>query len=130
MPAAKVKSGVSPAPPPAFDLAHIDAQWGIPRDEIYPIILGIFADEGMKLCADARISLAAGRRDALVRAAHTLAGAAANVGALHLATCARTLQAAAETGREKEIGQLVAQVQTAWQAVSACIAQGGPATHG
>jgi HPt (histidine-containing phosphotransfer) domain-containing protein len=116
--------------PSTFDLAHINDQWGSPVDDIYRTILGIFAEEGVKLCADARASLATGRRDVLARAAHTLAGASANVGALHLAACARSLQASAETGKNSELEPLVARVEAAWHAVRDGIAQGEPLAHG
>jgi HPt (histidine-containing phosphotransfer) domain-containing protein len=126
----RAMAGMLRTPLPTFDLAHINEQWGSLRDDIYRTILGIFADEGVKLCADARQSLATGRRDVLLRAAHTLAGASANVGALHLAGCARDLQAAVETGRDRELEPLVAQVEAAWQAVRDGIAQGEPSAHG
>jgi HPt (histidine-containing phosphotransfer) domain-containing protein len=114
----------------AFDKTQTAEQWGSLKDDIYLTVLGIFADEGAKLCADARASLAAGQRGALVRAAHTLAGASANVGALHLAACARALQASAEAGPDSEMEPLVTQVEAAWQAVRDEIAKGGPAAHG
>jgi HPt (histidine-containing phosphotransfer) domain-containing protein len=113
--------------PPAFDLNHIADQWGSPADDIYRTILGIFAEEGTKLCGDARAALDEDRRKALQRAAHTLKSAAANVGALHLSRCARELEEAAGTADPAELAPLVAQVETAWAAVSARIADGGPA---
>jgi len=113
-----------------FDLTRINEQWGSPADDIYRTILGIFADEGTKLCADARASLTAGQCDVLLRAAHTLAGASANVGALHLAACARDLQAAVEAGRDRELELLVSRVEAAWQAVRHGIARGEPSAHG
>ena len=116
--------------PPAFDLIHIADQWGSPADDIYWTILGIFAEEGAKLCADARAALAEGRPQALERTAHTLKSAAANVGALHLSRCARDLEAAVEAGAPPDLAPLVARVETAWQAVSARIAEGGPMAGG
>jgi two-component system sensor histidine kinase/response regulator len=128
MPAARTMTKVSSASP--FDEAQIAEQWGSLEDEIYLTVLNIFADEGAKLCVDARSSLASGQRDALIRAAHTLAGASANVGALHLAACARALQSSAEAGGSAELELLVTQVETAWQAVRGEIAKGRPASHG
>jgi HPt (histidine-containing phosphotransfer) domain-containing protein len=128
MPAASTVTEMSSAS--AFDKTQITEQWGSLQDDIYLTILGIFAEEGAKLCADARSSLATGQRDALVRAAHTLAGASANVGALHLAACARALQASAEAGLDRELEPLVTQVEASWQAVRDEIAKGGPAAHG
>ena len=128
MPAFRTRTEMSSAS--AFDTRQIIEQWGSLQDDIYLTILGIFADEGAKLCADARASLAADRRDVLVRAAHTLAGASANVGALHLAACARALQSSAEAGRNGELEPLVTQVEAAWQSVRDEIAKGGPASHG
>jgi HPt (histidine-containing phosphotransfer) domain-containing protein len=112
--------------PPAFDLQHIADQWGSPADDIYRTVLGIFADEGTKLCGDARAALDEDHRKALQRAAHTLKSAAANVGALHLSRCARELEEVAGTAEPAELAPLVTQVETAWAAVSAWIAGGGP----
>jgi HPt (histidine-containing phosphotransfer) domain-containing protein len=128
MPAVKTVAETSSAS--AFDLTHINQQWGSPADDIYLTILGIFDDEAARLCADARASLTAGRRDALVRVAHTLAGASANVGALHLAACAKALQVSAEVGHDRELEPLVARVEAAWRAVRDSIVAGGPAAHG
>ena len=113
--------------PPAFDLAHIADQWGSPADDIYQTVLGIFAEEGAKLCGDARAALVDDRRQALERAAHTLKSAAANVGALHLSRCARALEEAAGTAGHEELAQLVARIETAWAEISTRIAKGGPA---
>jgi len=126
VPAARTLTDMSSA----FDETQIAEQWGSLDDDIYRTVLGIFADEGAKLCADARASLATGQRDALMRAAHTLAGASANVGALRLATCARGLQASVETGETAELDAAMTRVETAWQAVRARIAEGGPTAHG
>jgi HPt (histidine-containing phosphotransfer) domain-containing protein len=128
MPADKMASELSSTF--AFNETRIVEQWGSLNDDIYLTILGIFANEGTKLCADARASLATGQRDALVRAAHTLAGASANVGALHLAACAKALQASAEAGLDREIEPLVTQVEAAWRSVRRQIARGGPTSHG
>lgn len=130
MQAVRVTAGMLQTPLPTFDLAHINDQWGSSADDIYQTILGIFADESVKLCAEARVRLATGQRDVLVRAAHTLAGASANVGALHLAACARDLEAAAEAGQDGELEPLVARVEAAWQAIRDGIARGEPLAHG
>ena|SRR6185437_9293825 len=115
-------------PPPAFDLAHIADQWGSPDDDIYQAVLGIFAEEGTRLCGDARAALAEDQRQTLERTAHTMKSAAANVGALHLSYCAQALEEAAGTAEPAELAPLVAQVETAWEAVSARIR--GPAHDG
>lgn len=128
MPAARVVTEMSSSS--AFDRTQITEQWGSLQDDIYLTVLGIFVEEGAKLCADARSSLATGQRDALVRVAHTLAGASANVGALHLAACARALQLSAEAGWNAELELLVTQVEAAWQAVRSEIAKGRPASDG
>jgi HPt (histidine-containing phosphotransfer) domain-containing protein len=130
MPDTRTVAGILRTPLSTFDLAHINDQWGSPADDIYRTILGIFADEGVKLCASARASLATGQRDVLVRAAHTLAGAAANVGALQLAACARELQTVAEAGQNEELEPLVSRVEAAWQAVRDGIVQGEPSADG
>ncbi|HEX4505603.1 MAG TPA: Hpt domain-containing protein [Alphaproteobacteria bacterium] len=113
--------------PPAFDLAYIADQWGSSDDDIYRTVLGIFAEEGTKLCGDARDALAEDQRQALERTAHTMKSAAANVGALHLSRCARALEEAAGMGAPGDLAPLVARLETAWAAVSARIADGGPA---
>jgi chemotaxis protein histidine kinase CheA len=111
---------------PAFDLAHIAQQWGSLDTDIYRAVLAIFADEGAKLCGDARAALADGQRPALERAAHTLKSAAANVGALHLSRCAEALEAAANTGTPQLLAQLTARTETAWEAVNTAIARQEP----
>jgi len=116
--------------PPAFDLTHIADQWGSPADDIYRTILGIFAEEGAKLCRDARAALGDGRLEALGRTAHTMKSAAANVGALHLSHCAGDLEEAAEAGVSRDLAALVARLETAWAAVGERIAKGGPAAYG
>ena len=112
--------------PPAFDHAHIADQWGSPADDIYWTILDIFAEEGAKLCEDARAALSGGQLQALGRTAHTMKSAAANVGALHLSRCARELEEASQAGTLRDLAPLVARVETAWAAVSERIAEGGP----
>ena len=114
--------------PPAFDHAHIADQWGNPADDIYWTILGIFAEEGAKLCEDARTALSGSQLQALGRTAHTMKSAAANVGALHLSRCARDLEEASEAGTVRDLAPLVARVERAWAAVSKRIAEGGPMT--
>jgi len=116
--------------PPAFDRAHIADQWGSPADDIYWTILGIFAEEGAKLCEDARAALGGGQLQALGRSAHTMKSAAAHVGALHLSRCARDLEEASEAGTPQDLAPLVARIETAWAAVSKRIAEGGPMIHG
>ncbi len=116
--------------PPAFDLAHIADQWGSPADDIYWTILGIFAEEGARLCGDARAALAQDELQALKRSAHTMKSAAANVGALYLSRCARDLEEAVATVEPRGLSPLVARVLAAWAAVSERIAQGGPIAAG
>jgi HPt (histidine-containing phosphotransfer) domain-containing protein len=115
--------------PPAFDIAHLTDQWGNPLDEIYATILDIFVVEAETLCAEARSSLAAGRRDKLARATHTLGGASANVGAIHLARCAGAVEALAQSGEEEQLESMLKDVEAAWAAVLAEIAMGGPRLH-
>src|ERR1700761_1816394 len=112
--------------PPAFDLTYIADQWGSPHADIYRTVLGIFADEGAKLCGDARAALDEGKRQALERTAHTMKSAAANVGALHLSRCAQALEEAARTAAPSELAPLVARIEIAWAAVSARIGDGIP----
>jgi HPt (histidine-containing phosphotransfer) domain-containing protein len=116
--------------PPAFDIAHIIDQWGSPLDEIYGTILDIFVIEAEALCAEARSSLAAGRRDTLARAVHTLGGASANIGAMHLASCAGAVEALAQSAEGERLESMLKDVEAAWAAVLAEIATGGPKLHG
>jgi HPt (histidine-containing phosphotransfer) domain-containing protein len=116
--------------PPAFDLVHIAHQWGSLDTDIYRAVLTVVADEGAKLCGDARAALADGQRQVLERAAHTLKSAAANVGALHLSRCAEALEEAAKSGTPEVLALLMARTETAWSAVSTGIAQGKPMTIG
>ncbi len=116
--------------PSAFDLAQIHHRWGGPSDEIYLTILGIFAVEADALCAQARASLADGRRDTLMRVAHTLRGAAANICAIQLAERAGAAEAAALSGTAPVLEILVSDMEAAWQTVKADIAMGGPERYG
>lgn len=114
----------------AFDSAHLRDQWGSSSDEIYRAILDIFVVEAEGLCIAARSSLDEGQRDGLARAAHTLGGASANVGALQLARCAGALEESAQSGEQQQLEGLLRNVEAAWQAVKADLALGGPGRYG
>ena len=111
---------------PPFDLAHVEAQWGDPADETYRMILGIFTDECDELCGKARSALVEGRPGDLARIAHTLRGASANVGALHLGQTAGALEAAAAAGEMGSLPALLESMETAAGVVRDVIAAGGP----
>jgi two-component system, sensor histidine kinase and response regulator len=112
----------------AFDVPFITAQWGDAADEIFRSVLEMFAGEAPGLCIDAQAGLAENRRADVQRAAHTMRGAAANVGAARLASCAETLEAAALTADHDAIAGMVADMQSACDTVVTVIAAGGP-TH-
>jgi len=113
-------------PHTAFDPALAEAQWSGMADDTRRMILGIFAEECDELCGKARAALADGDSGALARAAHTLRGAAANVGALHLAAASEALEAAATTGSTDILVELVERMTGAGEAVRAAIATGEP----
>jgi HPt (histidine-containing phosphotransfer) domain-containing protein len=115
---------------PTFDRLHIEAQWGDLADDTYQAILQIFLDEGKTICANLRSSLGANQRDAMLRSAHTIRGAASNVGALHLADCADRLEAAVENADTESLAKLVDDVEVAWRDVLLVIEAGGPAASG
>jgi len=109
-----------------FDVTFITAQWGGPADEIFRSVLELFAGEAPGLCNDARAALAEDRRADLHRAAHTMRGAAANVGAARLTNCAETLDAAALGADRETLAERLADMQSACDSVVAVIAAGGP----
>jgi HPt (histidine-containing phosphotransfer) domain-containing protein len=116
---------------PAFDLAYIQEQWGELSDELYRSILKIFASEAATLCVQTRVLFAEGRREELVRAAHTIKGAAANIGALRLSQSAGALETAATAGTANEaLADLLTRVEIAWDAVRAEIEAGRPTLRG
>jgi chemotaxis protein histidine kinase CheA len=106
----------------AFDVAFITAQWGDPANEIFRSVLEVFAGEGPCLCIDAQAALAQDRRADVQHAAHTMRGAAANLGAARLASCAETLEAAALTADRNAIADMVADMQAACDTVVTVIA--------
>jgi two-component system sensor histidine kinase/response regulator len=111
---------------PLFDLAQIDESWGGADDETYRIILGIFAPEAEGLSAQLAALVAEGDTASRQRLAHTLRGAASNVGAAQLAGCALALEHAPPAAAASRFAEL----RTALQATLAIIAAGGPAAHG
>ncbi len=110
---------------PLFDLAQIAESWGGADDDIYRTILGIFGPEAEGLCTQLAGLVAAGDAARLQRIAHTLRGAAANVGAARLAACAFALEHAPPGGA----AGLFTEVRDALGATLATIAAGGPGAH-
>jgi HPt (histidine-containing phosphotransfer) domain-containing protein len=74
-----------------FDLVQIEENWGGPDDRIYRCVLDIFVPETKSL----RSAIGCADQAALPRLAHTLRGAAINVGARRLAVAAGVLEHAA-----------------------------------
>jgi HPt (histidine-containing phosphotransfer) domain-containing protein len=107
-----------------FDLKHIIDQWGGPEDELYQIILQIFIAEADDLCKLARLSLENGQRADLLRAAHTLSGAAANIGAIRLSRCSAALETLIASGDDDRLEEHLVTVEEAWLAVRAKAAMG------
>src|SRR5579871_6292902 len=83
------------ARPPVFDFTHIEEQWGDPMDEFYRSVLPLFVEDAEAFRSTAAAALAAGAWNDLSRAAHTLKGAAANIGAARLARAAGELELSA-----------------------------------
>ncbi len=109
-----------------FDLAQIEESWGGADDETYRTILGIFGPEAESLYAQLAELFARGDMARLQRLAHTLRGAASNVGARHLAATALALERAPAASAAGHLAEL----RTALTATLALIAAGGPAAHG
>lgn len=76
---------------PAFDEESFVERLMGDRELASGILAGFMADIPGRI-ADLRTALAAGNRDTLTRGAHTIKGAAANVGAARLAECAARLE--------------------------------------
>jgi two-component system sensor histidine kinase/response regulator len=109
-----------------FDLAQIEESWGGAHDQTYRTILGIFVPEAEALCAELAGLLEAGDMDRLQRLAHTLRGAASNVGASQLADRALALEHADAAFAASRFSEL----HDALRATLALIAAGGPAADG
>ncbi len=113
-----------------FDLAQIDEAWGGATDETYRMVLGIFAPEAEDLRAGLADALARHDLARLVRLAHTLRGAAANVAASRLAACAGALERAAADGDRAALPGLFGSMSDALVATCDSIAKMGPAGGG
>jgi CheY-like chemotaxis protein/HPt (histidine-containing phosphotransfer) domain-containing protein len=84
-------------------------------------LLGAYARQGRELVAQLHQTLEARTAQALGRAAHTLKGASLNVGANPLAGLCARLEELGRAGDLAGAGDLVAQVQTEWERVSAAL---------
>jgi HPt (histidine-containing phosphotransfer) domain-containing protein len=111
---------------PLFDLAQIAESWGGADDETYRTILAIFVPEAEALCSQLAGLINEGNPQRLQRLAHTLRGAASNIGATQLADCALALEHAPGPAAATRFAELHA----ALRATIAMIAAGGPAAHG
>jgi hypothetical protein len=107
---------------PLFDLLQIVENWGGPEDPIYRAVLGIFVPEALRL----RVAIGSADPAGLARQAHTLRGAAINVGATRLAAAAGALEHAAPGATADAIAALDA----ALDATLAAVDEGGPAADG
>jgi len=105
-----------------FDLAQIEENWGGPDDLTYRAVLGIFVPETLRL----RAAIGCADHAALARLAHTLRGAAINVGATRLAAAAGVLEHAGPENAPDAISGLDA----ALEATLAALEAGGPGAHG
>lgn len=113
-----------------FDLGLIAENWGDPGDAGYRMILGVFGPEAQALAAEMDRALANGYRAGLEDAAHSLKGAAANVGAVQLAALAGRLEALAPLADLPMLADALALLHGAVQAVDQVLAAGGPNANG
>jgi len=101
----------------AFDRTYVETYWEDIPKELYLQVLGTFGAEGRHLCQSARAAAAALRLSELERVAHTMRGAAANVGALLLSERAMSLETAARENAVSELPDLLVAFETAWEQV-------------
>jgi HPt (histidine-containing phosphotransfer) domain-containing protein len=116
--------------PPVFDHLHIDENWGGPNDDGFRLVLGLFAEDAAALRAALGAGLARGDRAALAHAAHSLKGAAANVGAFALSQCAAALEDQAAIATPSELESGLDALDQALEAVRAALDAGGPFADG
>jgi len=105
-----------------FDLVQIEENWGGPDDLTYRTVLAIFVPEAGTL----RAAIGSADHAALPRLAHTLRGAAINVGATRLAAAAGVLEHAAP----QAVPVAIAALDAALDATLAALAAGGPGLDG
>lgn len=86
-----------------------DADQSLLRD-----IIATFLDDAPKRLGELRAGLTNGDHDRMHRAAHTIKGAASNLGLLALVEAAKVCCEAARHGRSNELPSLVAAVEEAW----------------
>jgi len=115
---------------PAFDLVAICDQWGSTRDPAYLQVMAVFASEANELCNNLRAAHEVRQPSALRVAAHTLRGAAGNVGALTLAECAASLEASAMHMTQQELRALLVDLETAWREVRDALCSDEPDNNG
>lgn len=107
---------------PVFDLNFIQDQWGNIADDTYRMVLEIFTPEMDQLCAALHEAAARQDRAALRRCAHTLRGAAQNVGAARLAREADLIERSAEG----DLAVRLAGLERARHDTAARLKAGGP----
>jgi HPt (histidine-containing phosphotransfer) domain-containing protein len=103
----------------AFDRAYVETYWEDVPKELYLQVLNTFGAEGRRLCQAARAAAGAQQLSELQHIAHTMRGAAANVGALGLSDRAMSLETAAKESAVSTLPDLLAAFETAWEQVHA-----------
>jgi HPt (histidine-containing phosphotransfer) domain-containing protein len=99
-----------------------------PEQSLLRDIIDTFLDDAPKRIAELRAGLTAGDLDRVHRAAHTIKGAASNLGLLGLVEAARVCCEDARTGQRDSLPRLIAAVEAAWpRAVSLLRAELGQA---
>jgi CheY-like chemotaxis protein len=105
-------------PAEVFDLAVLERlrdTFGEGGSDVIAELIATFLEESPRLLATAATSLSAGQAEELCRAAHSLKGGAASLGATALAAQARALEAAARNGDLDRAAALMPQVEAAYE---------------
>src|SRR5579862_6084225 len=82
-------------------------------------IIGIYVEDTPKRFADLKKSLAAGETALFIRAAHTIKGSSANLGAVSVASSAERLEAKSRTTGLAGVEPLMAECEAAFAKASA-----------
>jgi HPt (histidine-containing phosphotransfer) domain-containing protein/CheY-like chemotaxis protein len=98
---------------PAIDLAAVAALWGGPDGPGFQLVVGVFINELAGFPAQVEALLAAGDRGGLERQAHSIKGAASQVGANLLAAAALRLEQNALTASDAGLHALAAAIEAA-----------------
>jgi len=99
--------------PDGLDLAAIAALWGTTGNATFLRVSGVFIEEMAQRLSSLAGALAKTDRDLLTIEAHSIGGAAANVGCATLSLASRALEHEAAGAEPRRLASLVGQVQAA-----------------